>query len=92
MTELKECIELVATLAYRLKKQTDKWVDAFYEEHNESQQIRKREVFNIETAVPIVTAFQIVHVMSFIHLKKYIEESQTSAFINVLIESLYGPP
>jgi len=92
MAELKELTELAVTLAYRLKKQTDKWVDVFYQDHHKYQQIREREEFNIETAFPIVTAFQIVHVMSFIHVRKYIGESQLAEFINILIESLYGPP
>ena len=92
MTDVNELTELAVTLAYRLKKQTDKWVETFYQEHYKCQQIREREEFNIEAALPIVTAFQIVHVMSFIHVKKYIEESRIGDFINVLIESLYDRP
>lgn len=92
MTDIKELTELAVSLAYRLKKQTDKWLGAFYQEHYKCQQIREREKFNIEAALPIVTAFQIVHVMSFIYVKKYIEEGRMGDFVNVLVESLCDQP
>ena len=61
MTELKELTELAVTLAYRLKKQTNKFVDAFYQVHYKCQQIREREELNIETTFPIVTAFHLLN-------------------------------
>ena len=92
MTDINELTELAVTLAHRLKKQTEKWVNAFHQELHNCQEIRKRHLFKVEAALPIVTAFQIVHVMSFIHAKKYIEEGRMGDFINVLTESLYGAP
>jgi hypothetical protein len=87
MNDTKELTELASSLAIRLKNQAEKWVDAFYQEHYKCQEIRDREKFNVEAVLPIVTAFQVVHVMSFLNSNKYIEENQMPTFINVIIES-----
>ena len=76
MTDIDKLTELAVTLAYRLKKQTDKWSDAFHQVLRNCQEIREQHRFNVEASLPIITAFQIVHVMSFIHTKKYIEEGR----------------
>lgn len=89
MSDINDLSDLAVTLASRLKKQTDKWVDAFYHEHYKAQQIQDHFNLSIKTVIPIVTAFQIVHIMSFIHVKKYIKESQMGYFINVLNRSLH---
>jgi hypothetical protein len=92
MPNINNLTELAATLASRLKKQRDKWVDAFYQAFHDFEPIRKHHKLNVKAALPIVSAFQVVHVISFIHMNKYLKEEYIGDFIAVLTELLYGLP
>jgi hypothetical protein len=92
MTDDYDLSEIAISLASRLQKQRDKWITAFYQTLHDFQPIRDQHKLSIEAALPIISAFQIVHVMSFIYINKYIKEEQIGDFIAILTESLYGQP
>ncbi|MDP3259454.1 MAG: hypothetical protein Q8M34_02560 [Thermodesulfovibrionales bacterium] len=92
MTDDYNLPEIAKSLASRLQKQRDKWITAFYQALHDFQPICEQYKLSMEAALPIVSAFQIVHVMSFIHTNEYIREQQIGDFITPLTESLYGHP
>ena len=92
MTDGYNLSEIANSLASRLQKQRDKWITAFYQTLHDFEPIREQHKLSVEAALPIVSAFQIVHVMSFIYINKYIKEEQIGEFNTTLTESLYGPP
>jgi len=84
--------ELAITLASRIKKQRDKWVESFYQLLYDFNKTHKSHKFTVDAALPVVSAFQTVHVMSFIHSNKYIKQEQIGEFIDIFTESLYEGP
>lgn len=92
MTDNHNLPEIAKSLASRLQKQRNKWITAFYQALYNFQSVSKQYKLSMEAALPIVSAFQLVHVMSFIHTNEYIREQQLGDFIASLTESLYGHP
>ena len=90
MNNQSKIIELSNNLASHLQKQRDIFLSAFNKNLNSYEPIRNKYKLSIEKAIPITSAFQIVHVMSFIQLNKYLNEEFIGIFINNLIDSFFG--
>lgn len=83
--------ESALLLATRLKRVRDSFL-AFFCSALNRHKARPGYTARPEAAVPVLSAFQLAHVGSFIHLHDYVPEEQIGAFLRRLLEQLYGPP
>lgn len=75
-------------LTNRLIKQRNMWLDSVINYLSNSQLDENIDNLDIKSAMPIVTAFQIVHNLSFINMQKYIEEKDMDIFVTKFIDSI----
>jgi hypothetical protein len=87
-----EAIELAATLAADCQVQRDKFAIAFHRVLYSSQQIREDHKLHADAAFSVISAFQIIQVLSFILENNYISKEQIGNFGAALTIALQGPP
>ena len=78
----------VENLTNRLIKQRNMWLKSVsnYLSNNEIEEDNYK--LNFKSALPIVTAFQIKHNVSFINMKKYVEEKKMEDFVAKFIDNM----
>ena len=85
--------EKARSLAHRLKKQTDKYLEACRHVLLSHKEIKKKgQSISIEAAVRCVTAFQIVHTSALMAGNYYLDEHSINELSGVIAEILYGNP
>lgn len=78
----------IKNLTNRLIRQRNMWLESVSNYLSNSQIDENIDNLNIKSALPIVTAFQIVHNLSFINKKKYIEEKDMDDFVTKFIDNI----
>ena len=91
MTAEPKNAEKARPLAHRLKKQTDKYLEACKHVLMGHEEMKGQSI-NTEAAVRCVTAFQIVHTSALMAGNYYLDEQSINEVSGVLAEILYGKP
>lgn len=87
---MKNLSEIASEVAYRMEIQRNKWFDACLQliTHMNEGQIKIENPKLCGTTEIIIKSFQVVHVLSFIHMQKYCED--IGEFTRLLCEKVCG--